>query len=77
MNTYRNPLIEQSPIDTLMNIEQVVTFLEDYHLINSQPDAPDQANTHNGLFWILRTVNQAIEFEIERMDSDNCIERTH
>ena len=40
MTTYRNPLIQDNPADTLTNIEQVITFLQDYHLVSSQPEAP-------------------------------------
>ncbi len=69
MNTYRNPLIQDNPADTLTNIEQVINFLQDYHLTHSQPDSPQQSDTHSGLFWVLRSVNQAIEFELERLDT--------
>ncbi len=63
MNTYRNPLIQDNPADTLTNIEQVIPFLQDYHLSSSQPDSTQQSDTHSGLFWVLRSVNQAIELE--------------
>jgi hypothetical protein len=69
MNTYRNPLIQNDTIDTLTHIEKVITFLQDYHLVNSLPEAPaQQVDTHSGLFWVLSYVNQAIEFEVERLN---------
>lgn len=68
MNTYRNPIIQDNPVDTLTNIEQVITFLQDYHLSSSQPDSPQQSDSHSGLFWVLQSVNQAIEFELARLE---------
>ncbi len=68
MNTYRNPLIQDNPADTLSNIGQVITFLQDYHLSSSEPDSPQQSDVHSGLFWVLRSVNQAVEFELARLE---------
>ena len=68
MNTYRNPLIQDNPADTLTNIEQVISLLQDYHLVSSQPDSPQQSDTHSGLFWVLQSVNQAVKFELARLN---------
>jgi hypothetical protein len=62
METYRNPLIQDDIIDTLAHVEKVITFLQEYHLASSHPEATQQEatqqeDTHNGLFWILRCVN--------------------
>ena len=69
MNTYQNLLIQHDTIDTLANIEKVIKFLYEYHLASSHPDSTVQEDTHSGLFWILRSIDQALEYEIKKMET--------
>lgn len=68
MSDYQNPLIQDDTIDTLAHVEKVITFLYEYHLASSHPEATQQEDTHSGLFWILRCVNQALECEIAKLE---------
>jgi hypothetical protein len=68
MQTYHNPLIQNDTIDTLNHVGNVITFLQEYHLASSHPEATQQEGTHSGLFWILRCVNQALECEIAKLE---------
>ena len=68
MENYKNPLIQEDVVDTLTNVRQVLSLLEDFHLNASAPDANSQKDSHCGLFWVLRCTKQALDMELERID---------
>lgn len=70
MDTYQNLLIQNDTIDTLANIEKVIKFLYEYHLANSHPEATEQEDIHSGLFWVLRGIGQALEYELEKLEGN-------
>lgn len=73
MNTPKtppNPLVDQHPVDTLIHIQSVLALLQDYLAQTThQPDiTPDEAQVHTGHYAMLKLVNDALDFEIDRLD---------
>ncbi len=69
-----NPLIDIHPIDTLVHVQAVLCFIQEY-AAKSTEDGELQLQPHNmrvntGLYAVLKIVNQAIDYEIGRLDAD-------
>ncbi|TDF35520.1 hypothetical protein EYS14_19065 [Alteromonadaceae bacterium M269] len=66
--TDRNPLIEATPEDTLLNIHSVLTLIQELH---GNPDFSSMPNSrigHCGLALILKCTNEALNYEIGRLE---------
>ncbi|TDF39831.1 hypothetical protein EYS14_10065 [Alteromonadaceae bacterium M269] len=68
--TERNPLIETHPEDTLINLHTVVTLIQDLHTNDQFMDLlSDNKNMHIALSLILKCTNDALEYEISRIEA--------
>lgn len=65
-----NPLIDQHPVDTLIHIQATLAFIQDYISKNTEDsdNTPHQARVHTGHHTLLRIVNDALDYEIDRLD---------
>lgn len=65
-----NPLIDQHPVDTLIHVQATLTFIQDYISKNTEDNdnTPHQARVHTGHHTLLRIVNDALDYEIDRLD---------
>lgn len=63
-----NSLIDQQPVDTLVHIHAVLSFLQNYAARSAEEDSAFNIQINTGLYAILKTVNEAIDYEIERLD---------
>lgn len=65
-----NPLIDIHPIDTLVHVHAVLTFIQEYTAKTTEDDdlQPYNIQVNTGLYATLKIVNQAIDYEIGRLD---------
>jgi hypothetical protein len=63
----RNPLIETSPEDTLLNLHTVLTLVHDLH--NHDQFIDMKNNKSIAISLILKCTNDALEYEIARIES--------
>ncbi len=65
-----NPLIDEHTVDTLTHIQEVLMFLQDYMFKYSEDADMALANprVNTGHYTLLRLVNDALEYEINRSD---------
>lgn len=64
----RNPLIENSPEDTLLNIHSVLVFMQEFHAESEFDQTPDNKINHSGLSLILKCTNEALYYEMDRLE---------
>lgn len=76
-STPSNPLVNQHPIDTLVHIRAVLAFLQEY--VSKTTEDPDllDAQINTGHYAVLQLVNDALEYEITRLDQDDIIGATN
>lgn len=69
-NPPSNPLIDQHPVDTLVHIQSVISFLQEYTSQNTckMGISPKESRIHTGHYAVLKLVNDALEYEIERLE---------
>lgn len=67
MYTYQNPIIQDSPTDTLYNIQSVMSVLQEYYSAVDLPLRDQDQNVSSGIHWIIRCVDNALQYEIERI----------
>lgn len=70
-----NPLIDQHPVDTLIHIQSVLSFIQEYTARATEEPGitPYEARINTGLFTILKTVNDALHYEIERLENQQSL----
>jgi len=70
-----NPLVDEHPIDTLLHVQAVLTFIQEYAAKSTEEAEtnPHDVRINTGLYAILRTVNDAIDFEIDRLDGERYL----
>lgn len=73
--TPNNPLVEQHPVDTLVQIQNVLSFLQDY-ITQSTEQADTNAKKvqiNTGHYSVLKLVNDALDYEIERLEGMDTV----
>ena len=65
------PLVGNHPTDTLSHIQATLTFVQEFAAKSTEEHeiTPYEARISMGLYAILKTVNEAIDYEIERLDN--------
>ncbi len=66
-----NPLIDKHPVDTLLQIQSTLIFVQDYiaKIVEQSDISVQNVRTNAGLHAILKTVNAAIDYEIDRLEN--------
>lgn len=67
--TDRNPLIETSPEDTLLNLHTVLALVHDLHSHDQFVDMQSRKNMNIAISLVLKCTNDALEYEIGRLES--------
>lgn len=67
MQNYQNPIIQDSTTDTLFYAQSVLAVLQEYYAAVNLPQRDQEENVSCGLHWILRCVDNVLEFEIKRL----------
>lgn len=65
-----NPLVDQNPVDTLLHIQAVLVFLQE-NSAKATGEAeltPHESLVNTGQYAILKIVNDALDYEIDRLD---------
>lgn len=65
-----NPLVNQHPVDTLIHVQSIVALLQDHMIQNTQQadTTTDEVHINTGHYALLKTVNDALDYEIDRLD---------
>jgi hypothetical protein len=65
-----NPLVDQHTIDTLIHIQAVLSFLQEY--VSKTTEESDftlnDVRVNTGHYALLKLVNDALDYEIHRLD---------
>ncbi|MGH1486051.1 MAG: hypothetical protein ACRBCI_07500 [Cellvibrionaceae bacterium] len=66
------PLIGEHPADTLSHIQATLTFIQEFAARSTEEPTitPYEIRVNTGLYAILKAVNDAIDYEIERLADD-------
>jgi hypothetical protein len=64
----RNPLIEISTEDTLLNIHSVLVFIQEFHNNDEFSSTKSGRIDHCGISLILKCANEALNYEIDRLE---------
>jgi NADPH-dependent 7-cyano-7-deazaguanine reductase QueF len=67
----KNPLIEQSPEDTLVNIHSVLLFVQEFHAESEFNENTDNRIYYSGLSLIIKCVNEALYYEMDRLEKSD------
>ena len=72
-NFSHRPLIGEHPADTLSHIQATLTFIQEFAARSTEEPAitPYEVKVNTGLYAILKAVNDAIDYEIERLGNDS------
>ncbi|MGH1485706.1 MAG: hypothetical protein ACRBCI_05745 [Cellvibrionaceae bacterium] len=67
-----NPLVDDHPADTLMHIQALLTLAQEFSAKNTEEPSitAHEARVHTGLYALLKTANEALDYEIERLGND-------
>jgi|GEM_PF-5091876 len=67
-----NPLIDEHPVDTLVHVQSVLSFLQEYtaQSMTGVEVTPNHVRINTGVYNVLRTVSDAIDFEIDRLENE-------
>ena len=67
------PLIGEHPADTLSHIQATLTFIQEFAARSTEEPAitPYEIRVNTGLYAILKAVNDAIDYEIERLADEH------
>lgn len=68
MEAYQNPIIQDNPTDTLYYVQSVLAVLQEFYCAVDLPQRDQDKNVCCGLHWILRCSDNALDFEIERLN---------
>jgi len=73
-NIPSNPLVDQHTVDTLIHVQEVLAFLQNYLLkaLEESDIIPHDVRVNSGHHTILRMVHDALEYEINRCDQ-SCL----
>ena len=66
-----NPLIDEHPADTLVHVQSVLSFLQEYTAKSTESveTTPHNVRVNTGVYNVLRIVSDAIDFEIDRLET--------
>lgn len=72
LDQYNSPLIGKHPIDTLSHVQATLTFLQEFAARSTEePElTAHEIRVNTGLYAILKTINDAVAYEIKRLDED-------
>ncbi|MEJ2417987.1 MAG: hypothetical protein P8Y45_13885 [Exilibacterium sp.] len=65
-----HPLIDDQPVDTLSHVQTMLAFVQEF-AAKATEDAqltPHEIRVHAGLYALLKVVNEALDYEIERLE---------
>lgn len=64
-----HPLIDDLPADTLAHIQTMLSFAQEFaaRTADGAEMTPYETRIHTGLYALLRIVNEALDYEIERL----------
>jgi hypothetical protein len=70
-----NPLVDQHSIDTLIHIQAVLSFIQEY--VSKTTEESDltlnDVRVNTGHYALLKLVNDALDYEIHRLDQAGTI----
>jgi len=71
MHSSDNPLIATDTYTTLLHAKSVISFLQDFYCLGDIPGKKPprciDEEVYTGLYFIMNMLNQALSFEIERL----------
>ena len=75
LDTPFNPLVEQHPVDTLVQIQNVLTFVQDYvtHTTHQPDTSAKEVQINTGHYAVLKLVNDALDYEVERLEGMDTV----
>jgi hypothetical protein len=64
-----HPLVDEQPADTLSHIQTMLTLAQELAAKTADDTemTPYEMRIHTGLYALLRIVNEALDYEIERL----------
>jgi hypothetical protein len=68
-----NPIIQNKPADTILNVKSVLAFLQDYYLSTELPERCQTLENYTGLSLVLECAYLALDFEISRVRGDEPV----
>jgi len=80
MNNYENSLIANDTYSTLLHVRCVIVFLQDFYCLSDipgkRPPQHTQDEVYTGLFFIMQAMEQALAFEMTRVESHGAEDKS-
>ncbi|EGG92846.1 hypothetical protein IMCC1989_2449 [gamma proteobacterium IMCC1989] len=68
-----HPLVDEQPADTLAHIQTMLSFAQEFAAKATEDTelTPHEIRIHAGLYALLKVANDALGYEIERLEHDD------